>query len=411
MPTWPPRILATRARRAGAGLAALAALALAVTCARAPEAPAWAAEERELVLRVVASGRVLPPARISLASLALGRVVAVRVDEGDRVEAGDVVLELDGASARAALDEARARLAEAEARLAQVRGVEARTAAEALARAELDAAQAGEDLARARALAQAGSAPAADAERAERAVSAARSRVDAARAQAESARDAGPGFRLALAAVSQARAALAAARVREEETRLLAPAPAVVLTRAVEPGDVVQPGAPLLVLAREGETRLSVQPDERNLALLALGQRARAVADAFPGEPFEAEVSFLSPGVDAARGTVEVRLRVPAPPPFLRPDMTVSVNVEAARRRAGVVVPAEAVREAEGGAPWVLAAANGRAERRAVRLGLRGEGTVEVVDGLARGELVLAPGKAAAGDRVRPAPRPFPGGS
>jgi HlyD family secretion protein len=177
----------------------------------------------------------------------------------------------------------------------------------------------------------------------------------------------------------------------------------------VEPGDVVAAGKTILVLSREGETRLSVQPDEKSLAFLAVGQPATAAADAFPGAPFPATVTFIAPSVDPARGTVEVRLRVPEPPPFLRPEMTVSVNVDVARKPDALALPAEAVRDVAS-APWVLRVAGGRAERREVRLGVRGEGWVEVSDGLAPGDAVVAPaaGRVGEGERVRARRLPAP---
>jgi HlyD family secretion protein len=183
--------------------------------------------------------------------------------------------------------------------------------------------------------------------------------------------------------------------------------------RDVEVGDVVAAGRALLVLAEDGPTRLTVQPDEKNLAVLRVGQPAEAAADAFPAEPFAAQVSYLAPAVDPARGTVEVRLAVPAPPAFLRPDMTVSVNVEVGRKADALVVPAESVRDGATD-PWVLRVADGRAERRAVRVGLRGEGMIEVLEGLAPGDAVVLPaaGVIEAGARVRArrveAPLPAP---
>jgi HlyD family secretion protein len=121
-------------------------------------------------------------------------------------------------------------------------------------------------------------------------------------------------------------------------------------------------------------------------------------------------VALVAPAVDAARGTVEVRLRVPAPPPSLRPDMTVSINVEVGQKASALVLPAEAVRDPTG-QPWVLAIAGGRAERRAVTLGLRGDGLVEIAGGLNAGDAVVAPGGpfVAPGDRVRARPLPAPG--
>jgi HlyD family secretion protein len=83
--------------------------------------------------------------------------------------------------------------------------------------------------------------------------------------------------------------------------------------------------------------------------------------------------------------------------------MTVSVNVDVGRRERAIVVPTEAVRDPTG-SPWVLAVSRGRAERRPVRLGLRGDALVEVVDGLVEGESVIAPaaGWVEPGSRVRP---------
>jgi HlyD family secretion protein len=121
-------------------------------------------------------------------------------------------------------------------------------------------------------------------------------------------------------------------------------------------------------------------------------------------------VALVAPAVDPLRGTVEVRLDVPAPPPILRADMTVSITVEVGRREAALVVAAEAVRDPTG-EPWVVAIAGGRAERRGVRLGLRGDGLVEVLEGLGAGEAVVAPaaGFVAPGERVRARPLPAPG--
>jgi HlyD family secretion protein len=93
---------------------------------------------------------------------------------------------------------------------------------------------------------------------------------------------------------------------------------------------------------------------------------------------------------------------LPAAPAHLRPDMTVSVNVEVGRRADALVVPAESIRDAAT-APWVLRVVDGRAERRPVRVGLRGEGMIEVVDGLAPGDAVVLPaaGAVEVGARVR----------
>jgi HlyD family secretion protein len=175
----------------------------------------------------------------------------------------------------------------------------------------------------------------------------------------------------------------------------------MVLTRDVEPGDLVQPGRPLLTLASLGPTRLVMEPDERNLAFLAVGQRAVASTEAFPDRRFDARVAFIAPAVDPDRGTIEVRLEVEGPPNYLRADMTVSIEVEVARSESGLVVPRRAVRESATDTPHILVFENGRAVERSVRVGLEGEERVELLEGADEGERVILDPGVAAGDRVR----------
>ena len=82
--------------------------------------------------------------------------------------------------------------------------------------------------------------------------------------------------------------------------------------------------------------------------------------------------------------------------------MTVSLDIEAARRERTLAVPAAAVRESGGAQPWVLVVRDGRTARQPVRLGIRGAGRVEVLEGLAAGEAVVpAPADVPAGRAVR----------
>src|SRR5690606_5610954 len=76
---------------------------------------------------------------------------------------------------------------------------------------------------------------------------------------------------------------------------LRAPVDATVLTRTAEPGDTAQTGRAILTLAQNGETRVIATVDEKNLRYLRAGQRASALADAFPAQPFEAELFYVAP--------------------------------------------------------------------------------------------------------------------
>jgi HlyD family secretion protein len=368
-----------------------------------PRVPVWVAEKRELVQRVVASGRVLAPARIQLGSVVVGRVTRVAVEKGDRVKAGQVLVLLDDAESRAALAQARSAVAQAAARLEQVEVVSAQVTGQAVRQAELRLEQAEVKLTRNRTLAEAGSVSRSDLDDALQARDLAASQLATARIQASAAAG-GADRRAVLAALEQARGAEQAAAARLDQFQIRSPSDGVVTERDAEPGDVVQPGRTLLVVARDGPTQLSVLPDEKNLAFLAIGQAATASVDAFPDKVFPARVAYIAPAVDLSRGTVEVKLDVADPPPFLRPDMTVSVNVEVGRDPAALVVPAAAVRDA-GTDPWALVVRDGRTVRQPVKLGMRGEGTVQVLSGLVPGEAVVAPSSTVGpGARVRTEP-------
>jgi HlyD family secretion protein len=234
-------------------------------------------------------------------------------------------------------------------------------------------------------------------------VDVARAQKAAAEAQQIASAPLGADSRVALGALMQAQAQLTGANVRLGQTRIGAVQDGTVLSRAVEPGDIVQPGRTLLVLAIDGEAQIVFQPDERNLAHMALGQKARASADAFPQDVFDGEVDYIAPSVDPQRGTVEVRLKVALPPKFLKPDMTISVDLTVAAKKDALVVPAETMHGLTSPKPWVLAVEGGRAVRKDVTLGIRGEGAVEVLAGVEVGaELIVPDGQAVLpGQRVR----------
>lgn len=370
---------------------------------RGTAVPVGRAIRTAIAQHIVASGRVRVATRVEIAAEIGGRVVEVAVREGDRVRAGDLLLRLDEREARAAVAEARAALGRAVAQADQVGRVSAVVADEAAREAAINLDRARTELARLGRLAAAGAVAPAALEDAERAVEVARAQKDAADARNAATTGDGADARLAEAAVEQARAALAGAEARLGRTRLNAPHDGHVLIRTVEPGDTIQAGTVLFELGADGVTELVIEPDERNLAWMRVGQHAKASADAFPDETFDAEISHIAPAVDPVRGSVEVRLHVPDPPPYLRPDMTVSVDLEVAAKPDVVAVPSDAIR-GDTGAAFVFVADEGRARRQPVRTGIRGEGHTEVTDGLVEGmPVVLAtPLALEDGDRIDP---------
>ena len=396
---------------------------------RGPQVEVMEVRRAPLVRTLQFSARVATLSRVDIGSTLTGRVEQVRVREGDAVQAGDVLVQLESDELRAALAQAEAAGQQAAASLAGLRGSGRTTAQGALAQAEATQRAASAALARAEQLVAQGFYSGAQLDEARRAAAVASAQARSARAQVQASADAGTDVAQAQAQLDVARAAASAARARLAQASLLSPADARVLVREVEPGQIVQPGKALLSLALAGPTQLVAQVDERFLDQLRPGQSAAVVADAFPDQRFAARVLSLAPAVDAQRGAIEVKFALAGTPPaFLREDMTLSVEVETGRRDAALVLPQSALRplalgsaskgagagpvtpapsaiqnagtpgaesavatatQPQGTLREVLVVQGGRAQLRSVRLGLHTLGAVEVLDGLAEGEQVL----------------------
>ena len=194
---------------------------------------------------------------------------------------------------------------------------------------------------------------------------------------------------------------LAALQAQLAKTKVRAEVAGTVLTRNVEPGDLVQPGRTLLTIALDGSTEIRVPLDEQNLPRLALQQNAAVIADAYPDKAFPARINFIAPSIDPQRGTVEVRLAVNPVPEFLRQDMTVSVNIETGKREQALVIPNDALSGIQSNKAVVLLLRDGKIQRQQVILGLRGLAMSEVISGLSAGDHVLADAESSLADGTR----------
>lgn len=355
-----------------------------------PAVPMQQMQARDLVRTVVASARVQAPHRVELGTQLTGTVRQVLVEEGQPVEAGQLLLSLESGEAEANWQAADLAVQQAEARLRQLQEVQAPAAREAERQADANLAQIRAHHARQTDLFRQGFIGLAALDEARRALQVAEAQARAASLQRQSGEAQGADMALARVTLAQARASAQAARARLDYMSLKSSAKGVIVKRSVEPGQVVQAGKVLLQLAPSGASELVAQIDERNLGLLQPGQPAQASADAYAEQRFEARVSEISPGVDAQRGSVEVKLSVPHPPAYLRQDMTVSVEIEVARRSQVLSLPLESVLQPDSPKPWVwVLDAEDRLQRRELRLGLRAGGLVEVQQGLQAGERVL----------------------
>jgi HlyD family secretion protein len=355
-----------------------------------------------MVQSVVTTGRIASVARNDIASQSTARIEAILVREGDTVQTGQVLVRLRDDEASANLTQARAAVAEARGKIRQLTTVQEPVSAQQLEQARAADAQAVRELERARDLLKQGFVSQSRVDDAQRAATASAAAVRGATAQAAGNDSSGAEAALAQSRLEQAQAAEKAAATRLDQLSLRSPAAGTVISRAADPGDTAQIGRAILTLVSGDETRIQASVDEKNLGYLKLNQAARATADAYPERPFDAVLTFIAPAVDAQRGTVDLKLRVDKAVDYLRPDMTVSVEIITAQEPKAIKLPTDAVRRDANGAVYALVNRDGRAEKVNLTLGLRGIGSTQVVKGLAAGDRVITPTTSAdEGDRVR----------
>lgn len=268
-------------------------------------------------------------------------VTAIHFEEGERVEAGQVLVELEDAEARADLAAARANLIDLE---NQVRRSRELFDTRAVAASELD--------------------------------------------QRIAQRDA-------------ARAALDAAEARLAETRIRAPFEGRVGLRRVSLGTLVTPSSVITTLDDTDPIKLDFDVPETALSLLEPGLEVEAHSAAWPDQPFRGRVSSIDTRVDPISRTLTVRALLPNPEERLRPGMFLTVSLVREEVTA-LMIPEQAIVPQQSRQFVYVVTSEGRVERREVRTGRRRPGEVEILEGLSTGERVVAEGtqKARAGEPV-----------
>lgn len=216
------------------------------------------------------------------------------------------------------------------------------------------------------------------------------------------------------AALAVARAQLELAEAGAAQLALRAPFDGVVGIGRVHLGDMLQTGAEVAVLEDLDAMLLDFRLPERHQPLLRTGQLNTVRLDALPGQVFEAVVQAIDPVIDAEGRSVGVRACIDNRAGLLRPGMFARVHTALGERSDAVMVPEEAVVPL-GGAFYVYvldeSAAqddSARVQRRAVRLGARRDGRVELVSGLRAGQQLVVAGQqrlSAENARVRVAAR------
>lgn len=203
------------------------------------------------------------------------------------------------------------------------------------------------------------------------------------------------GFELdkALAKQRASQAEVAAMQGREKNMVLKAPVAGVVLKRLSEPGEVVSPNSNRKVL-KLGDCRqvlAEVELGERLYTQVRAGQEVTLMADALPGRRFAGKVHAVGVEVDEKNRTFVVKVAVDNPDLALKPGMFVRASLLAAGQAASLWLPPQALTQEQGDQAEVTVIQDRKATPRKVRLGRREPGRVQVLEGVAAGDLVLVP--------------------
>jgi RND family efflux transporter MFP subunit len=326
----------------------------------------------EIIGEVMGTGTLEARVKTTISPRIQERLVEVLADQGDAVKKDQLLARLDDAEANQQTAIAEATLAAARKTAERVRADLARSEA-VLAQARLDAARLGE-LVVSRAVAQS------DADKAVEALGIAEAdlkRSNAAIAEAD----------------GQVIVAEKNLLYRKEQlafTRIHAPYDGLVIRRDREPGDVLVPGASLMLMISPAEIWVSTWVDETAMAALAEGQPARIEFRSEAGRSFPGKVSRL--GRETDRETREFLVDVGAAelPKNWTIGQRAEVFIETGRQRDAVLLPGVFV-VGKGNERGVFVSENGRARWRKIEAGMSGGGNIAVTAGLAAGDVVLRP--------------------
>ncbi len=354
----------------------------------------------DLQAKVTANGKVQAQRKVEISATIPGQITHLAVDEGDVVEKGQFLLQIDATNPRAV------------ARSSQF-------SMQAL-RQEIDSARATRDQARidaerAESNFQGGIVPLAEAQRARTALATAEAALLATEQRVE-----------------QAGATLEGARDTLAKTTVRSPIDGVVTARRVEEGEVAvigvqnSPGTVLLTISDMSVVEPEMEVDETSIPTVAVGQQALLRVDAYPNQTFEGVVTEVgsspilstNPANEAIKFKVKIRMK--DPPAGIKPGLSVQADILTGFRSRALTMPIQALvlreKERKGGAAprpgeprdeegvWVVE--KGKVSFRPIEVGMLGELSLEVVAGLSGGErIVTGPFRALrtlkAGDPVR----------
>ena len=327
------------------------------TAGRPIDVTVAAVQERDVPLRIQATGAFVADEESDVAPETSGLVAATPVDVGDRVAAGAVIARLSTADAELRLAQARAGLQQTEAAAAQ-------------ARERYNLARA--NAARYESLVKTGDVS--------------RTLQEQAASEAETTRQ---SVATAEAAIADARSREALARKALADATIRAPFAGFITKRPVAAGEYVTTASTVATVMKLDPIRLRLQVPELEASRLRVGQVATATVEALEGSQFQGRIVAINPALDAATRATIVDVTIANPHGAIRAGMFATADVALGASERGVFVPREALVDDPNTNSFRVFAVDGSTARlRIVQPGSSSDAEVRIVSGLAAGEQV-----------------------
>lgn len=179
-------------------------------------------------------------------------------------------------------------------------------------------------------------------------------------------------------------------------TTVQAPISGVIASRSIKTGNFVQINTPIFRIVDDSQLEATLNVPERELATLKSGQPVTLLADALPGQQFVGKVDRIAPVVNSGSGTFRVVCAFGAGAEALQPGMFGRIRIDYDQRKDALVIPRLAL--LDDGEPAVFVVRNGKASRVPVKLGYAEGPWLEVRQGLKEGDQVVTAGKVALRD-------------
>ncbi|MCL5037816.1 MAG: efflux RND transporter periplasmic adaptor subunit [Chloroflexi bacterium] len=355
------------------------------------------AEQTNLTENIDLTASIVPYAKVEIVAKVAGRVLKIHVRDGEKVQAGQLLVELEHNDAVDQVNQAEAAVKTAKAALnlllAGARDQERVQAQAALQSAEADMSEAKRNAERMNKLFSQGAVSRADLDAAELALTVKTNLYKTSNEQLSIIKE---GARpqeidMARARLAQAEASLGLTQTMLKETYLKASIDGEISSRNVDTGDFVTPGLPLMSVNSINPCWAEAYASPDIFARIRLNMKAVVTVDALPGSTFVGKVQEMDPYTGEETRNYKIRVLLDNPQGTLTPGMFAKVSISAAEYKNAIVVPIDAIIERNGDS-FAFVINGGVAEERKIQPGMNTDGKIQVKSGIKPGDKIVTTG-------------------